>query len=206
MTTIISGLFDEAESARAAVADIKAAGIPDANISIIANDVERALSSHFDMSRRSDYSDDAGVGGGVGAAVGGLTGLLAGLGAIAIPGLGPIVGAGWLVATLAGAAGGAAVGGVVGGIVGQMTLSGIPEHEAEVYAEGVRRGATLVTVRAEDLAQSSEIDAVFRSHHMVDIDARGSAYREGGWTSFDENATPYTEKEISEERARYVKR
>ena len=90
------------------------------------------------------------LGAGIGAAVGGIGGLLAGLGLIAIPGIGPVVAAGWLAATAAGAAGGALVGAAAGGLVGALTQAGVPENDAHVYAEGIRRGGTLVTAKVDE--------------------------------------------------------
>ena len=86
------------------------------------------------------FAEDAGKGAGIGAAVGGVGGLLTGLGLMAIPGVGPVVAAGWLAATAAGAVTGAAVGGAAGGIIGGLTDAGVSEDDAHVYAEGVRRG------------------------------------------------------------------
>ena len=77
--------------------------------------------------------------------MGGTAGLPAGLGLLAIPGLGPVVAAGWLAATAVGAAAGAAT----GGIVGALTEAGVSEEEAHSYAEGVRRGGTLVSARVQ---------------------------------------------------------
>jgi len=85
----------------------------------------------------------AGAGAGVGATVGGVAGLLAGLGIMAIPGVGPVVAAGWLVSTLAGAA----AGGVTGGVLGALTQAGVSKEDAEVYAEGLRRGGAVVSAR-----------------------------------------------------------
>jgi hypothetical protein len=85
------------------------------------------------------------TGAGVGTAVGGAAGLLAGLGLLAIPGVGPVVAAGWLVATAVGAVAGAATGGLIGGLTG----AGVSEDDAHVYAEGVRRGGSLVADSGE---------------------------------------------------------
>ena len=85
-------------------------------------------------------------GAGIGGALGGGAGLLAGLGLLAIPGLGPVVAAGWLASTAVGAAAGAAAGGIVGALVD----AGEPEEHANVYSESVRRGGTLVTARVAD--------------------------------------------------------
>src|SRR5947207_11774476 len=104
----------------------------------------------------------AATGAGVGAVVGGLGGLLLGLGALAIPGIGPIIAAGPLVAALGGAAAGAAV----GGLIGALTKMGVPEEEAHIYAEGVRRGGTLVTVTADD-ANTDTIVSVLNGHGAV---------------------------------------
>jgi hypothetical protein len=97
---------------------------------------------HADVNEVSDAAKGAGIGG----ALGGVAGLLAGLGLLAIPGLGPVVAAGWLASTAAGAAAGAATGGIVGALVD----SGEPEENAHVYSEAVRRGASLVSIRASD--------------------------------------------------------
>lgn len=87
-----------------------------------------------------------GTGAGIGILLGGGVGLLAGIDALSVPGLGPLVAAGWLVATLAGAAAGAALGGLFGALAG---ASG-DDSETRLYAEAMRRGA-LVTVRADDV-------------------------------------------------------
>ncbi|GJE62646.1 hypothetical protein MPOCJGCO_4779 [Methylobacterium trifolii] len=109
--------------------------------------------------------------------LGGGAGLLAGLGLLAIPGVGPVVAAGWLVATVTGAGVGAAAGGLIGGLTG----AGLSEHEAERYAEGVRRGGTLVTVRAgEDLAD--RVMTILDRSGSIDLDERAQGWRAQGWT------------------------
>jgi hypothetical protein len=132
-------------------------------------------------------STGAGAGATIGTILGGGAGLLAGLGLLAIPGVGPLVAAGWLVATLTGAGVGAAGGGILGSLVG----AGVPEEHAHVYAEGVRRGGTLVTVRADD-AQRTMVEQIMNRYTPVDVDARGAEYRAGGWSRFDEAAPAYT--------------
>ncbi len=99
-----------------------------------------------------------------GTVLGGGAGLLAGLGMLAIPGIGPVVAAGWLVATALGAGVGAASGGLLGSLIG----AGVAETDAHTYAEGVRRGGTLVTVRAEG-NQSAMVEAILAKHAAVDI-------------------------------------
>jgi hypothetical protein len=127
----VTGLFDNYEAAKDAVARLENAGFPSDDISIV--------SHHRDDDSESNAGSGAGVGAGLGAAVGGAGGLLTGLGFMAIPGVGPVVAAGWLAATLTGAVGGAVVGGVVGGLIGALTESGVSEEDAHLYAEGVLR-------------------------------------------------------------------
>ena len=141
----------------------------------------------------------------IGAAVGGVGGLLTGLGLLAIPGVGPVVAGGWLVATAAGAVTGAVVGGAAGGLVGSLTGAGVPEHDANFYAEGVRRGGTLVTARVDD-ARASAAREILQRYKLVDPALRGAVYRESGWTSFDPNAPAYTADQVAAERHRYIGR
>jgi hypothetical protein len=107
--------------------------------------------------------------------LGGLGGILVGLGALAIPGLGPVIAAGPIVAGLAGAGVGAAAGGLVGGLVGW----GIPEDEAKGYAEGVRQGGTLVMVRATE-GQIEKIEEIMNRHYLVNLQERPAASRRQG--------------------------
>src|ERR1700760_2545057 len=122
MTQTLTGLFDQYDDARRAVQDLEAAGVPHRDVSIVANN---AAGPHTPSATAPEASEDAGKGAGIGAAVGGVGGLLAGLGLLAIPGVGPVVAAGWLVATAAGAATGAVVGGAAGGLVGSLTGAGV---------------------------------------------------------------------------------
>lgn len=201
MTQTVTALYDTYDAAASAVNALEAAGIPHADISIVSNNVD----NRYDKDRASNAAEDAGKGAGVGAAVGGIGGLLTGLGLMAIPGVGPVVAAGWLVATAAGAATGAVVGGAAGGLVGSLTGAGVPERDAQFYAEGVRRGGTLVTARVGD-ARASAAREILQRYKAVDPDIRATAYREGGWTSFDENAPAYTADQVAAERARYQER
>jgi hypothetical protein len=119
---------------------------------------------------------------------------LAGLGLLAIPGVGPVVAAGWLVALAVGAAGGAAAGGLLGGLVG----SGISKEHAEVYAEGIRRGGTLVSVRAAE-EQVARVESIL-DRNAVDPAARRDHYTSAGWSAYDTNAPLLTAADIERER------
>ncbi|SDR59497.1 hypothetical protein SAMN05519103_06443 [Rhizobiales bacterium GAS113] len=197
MTTTITGLFDTYEAAARAVAELEAAGVPHSDISLVANNVDKSWSPT--TSRTTDDSASAaGSGASVGAALGGGAGLLAGLGMLAIPGLGPVVAAGWLASTAVGALAGAAA----GGIVGALTAAGESPERAEVYAEGVRRGGSLVSARvSDDLATRAR--SILSDNGAIDPDIRRAAYRKAGWNRFDSKAPPYTAAEIERDRTLY---
>jgi hypothetical protein len=199
MTQIVTALYDTYDSAASGVGALEAAGVPASDISIVSNNID----NRYTRDRPAHTAEDAGKGAGIGAAVGGVGGLLTGLGMIAIPGVGPAVAAGWLVATAAGAITGAVVGGATGGLVGALTGAGVPERDANFYAEGVRRGGTLVTARVDD-ARASTARGILKHHKLVDPTLRGAAYRESGWTSFDPDAPAYTAEQVATERHRYM--
>lgn len=188
----VSGLFDNHADARAAVSALEDAGISSDNISIVGRDGE---------GRDSNAGEGAAAGAGIGAAVGGTGGLLAGLGMLAIPGVGPVVAAGWLAATAAGAVAGAVAGGAAGGLIGSLTKEGVDEDDAHVYAEGVRRGSTLVSARVDD-DEIGVAQAIIDDHTPVDLDTRRASYREAGWDRFDGSLPEYTDDDVVKERDR----
>lgn len=194
----VTALYDTYDEARAAVMALEDAGVPSDDISIISHKPDGT-----DVEGQGSYAaEGAGTGAGIGALAGGAGGLLTGLGLLAIPGVGPVVAAGWLAATAAGAAAGAVVGGAAGGIVGAMVDSGVPEEQANVYAEGVRRGGAVVTARVDD-GKGAQAEAILNRSRAVDVNQRRAAYLEQGWQRFDETADPYTAQQIAVERERY---
>jgi hypothetical protein len=205
MTVTISRLYNNHEDARAAVRALESAGVAHGDISILASNADNWYSPDRkddtypdrDLDGRDDRAEAAGAGAGIGATVGGAAGLLAGLGILAIPGVGPVVAAGWLAATLAGAA----AGGATGGIVGALTQAGVGKEDADVYAEGLRRGGAVVSARVPD-GDGPRLQAVM-DRAAVNIPERTAAYRKGGWKSFDPRATPYTADQIRKERSLY---
>jgi hypothetical protein len=177
----ITAMFDRYADAAKAVGRLEAAGIPHSDISIVSNDAsQRAASGHAGTSHGHDDDDTktgAGTGATLGTALGGGAGLLAGLGMLAIPGLGPVVAAGWLASTLVGAGAGAASGGLIGSLAG----AGVDEAHAHSYAEGISRGGTLVTVRADETHYSHAVD-ILDDDGTVDMDERETNWRSEGWT------------------------
>lgn len=194
----VSGLFDNYDDAVSAVRAIEAAGVPRDDISIIANNT-----GEWYREETSGAATGAETGAGIGAVAGGAGGLLAGLGLMAVPGVGPVVAAGWLVSTLAGAAAGAVVGGAAGGLIGALTDAGVPEQDAHVYAEGIRRGGTLVTARVDEGLQGTA-EAILQRARRIDIETRRNDYTAQGWSRFDEASPPLTAREAELERERYA--
>ncbi len=193
----ITALFDTYDHAASAVRAVKDAGISSTDISVVANNVSGDLRGD-DM----DAEEGAAAGAGVGAVAGGGAGLLAGLGTLAIPGIGPVIAGGWLLATAVGALAGAAIGGAAGGLLGALASAGVPEEEAHIYAEGVRRGGTLVSVRADD-SRVDSVAAILRNSAGVDLDQRRSDYLAEGWKGFDEDAPAYSQEQIRDYRTSY---
>ena len=188
MSIIVSRLFQTYDQATKAVADLETSGIPHADISLVASNAEghHTVTSRAAGDTVADAETGAGTGATVGTVLGGGAGLLAGLGMLAIPGVGPVVAAGWLIATAVGAGVGAASGGLLGSLVG----AGVNEADAHVYAEGVRRGGTLVTVRAPE-GMAPTVETVLSRYSGVDAATRGAEYRASGWERFDETAPAY---------------
>jgi len=197
MTRTITGLYDSYEDAELAVRDLEAAGIRDEDISLMANNTGERYSRQVKEGNEAGTGAEAGAT--FGAVVGGTVGILAGVGMLAIPGIGPVVAAGWLAAAAAGVVGSAAAGGAGGGLIGAMIGNGVPEEDANFYAEGVRRGGTLVTIRAEDHLAAT-VEGILRQHDSVDLVARRTAYQEAGWSRFDENVPIYDSDEVARER------
>jgi hypothetical protein len=205
MTVTISRLYNSHAEAQEAVNNLEAAGVDHGDISIIASNADDWYSSDpktptfpdRDLDGKDDRAEAAGTGAGVGAAIGGGAGLLAGLGLMAIPGVGPVVAAGWLVATLTGAV----AGGATGGIIGALTQAGVSKDEADIYAEGLRRGGAVVSARVAD-TEASRLQALM-DRSAVRLTDRSAAYRKAGWKSFDPKAQPYNVEQVRREREMY---
>ncbi len=195
MIKTVIGSFDTLAQASEVARDLRAAGFLDSDINVIAHSERTG-----DPEARDNVNDDtnnAAVGAVAGGALGGAAGLAVSLMGIAIPGIGPILAAGPIVAALAGAGTGA----VAGGLIGGLTELGVPEAEAEYYAESVRRGGAVVTVRVDE-SRVDEAEALLGRHGAIDINERVERWRGEGWSGYDPDARPYSADEISRDRAR----
>ena len=197
MTTTVIGLYDRLEDAQNAVSELVSVGFPREDISIVAADTEGKFKTYVGESS-AEGGEGVATGAGVGAAVGGLGGLLVGIGALAIPGIGPVLAAGPIASALIGMG----VGAVTGGLLGALVDAGVPEEQANLYAEGVRRGGTLVKVTATE-DRVDEANRIMDRFNPIDIDQRATTWRSEKWSSFDPNATPYTQTDFERERSRF---
>lgn len=170
MEKTVVALYDNLDTAQTAVRDLIDNGFSRDDISVVRTN-QRGDYTTGNMAHGESDASSAAAGAGIGAVLGGLAGLLVGLGALAIPGIGPIVAAGPLATALAGAGLGAAT----GGLVGALADAGVPEDDAGNYAEGVRRGGTLVTVRTEEDQVERAADILNR-FAPVDINQRAGEW------------------------------
>jgi hypothetical protein len=192
MTKTVVAFFDDITVARQVVEDLVNADFVRSSISLITNDAHNQYSQYLDK----DYTPrrdavTASEGAGFGAIVGALTGLLAGLAALTIPGVGILIVAGPIVAGLTGAVAGA----LTGGITGALIKSGVPEDKAPYYAEGIRRGGTLISVQTYDVLRAENI---MNRHGAINIHERFNLWQQTGWKGFgDETIEPGLTTELS---------
>jgi hypothetical protein len=166
---VVIGIVDAEIQAENIVARLGKDGFPNSDISAIFPD--KHGSKDFAHEHNTKAPEGAVVGVTSGGVVGGALGLLAGIGALAIPGLGPFIAAGPLMAALSGAAAGAAVGGVAGGLIGL----GIPEIEAKKYEGKLRGGNILIAAHVSDSDQEKRAKEIFRQEGAHDISSTSEA-------------------------------
>ena len=155
--------------AEAIVDRLKSTGFSNSDISVLFPD--KRGTKDFAHEHNTKAPEGATTGAGAGGVVGGAVGWLAGIGALAIPGVGPLIAAGPIMAALSGAAVGAAVGGVTGALVGM----GIPEYEAKRYEGKIKGGNILISVHSEDSEQTKRAKAIFEEFGAQDISTTGEA-------------------------------
>ncbi|MCB0016609.1 MAG: hypothetical protein KDE09_02405 [Anaerolineales bacterium] len=198
MKTVV-GLFDELSEARILVEDLANSGFDRDDISLVARDLDGTYATELETSRETAViAEGATTGAVTGGVVGSIGGVLLGLGALAIPGVGPVIAAGPIVAGITGAVAGAVAGGLIGGLIAW----GIPEEEAGYYAEGVRRGGTLVALKVDEANVNKAVNIMER-HDPVDISRRSAFWRAAGWNGYDPEAAPYDSEGYRQELVRY---
>src|SRR3982075_1507888 len=203
MLITVCRLYDSYIDANRVVLALEAAGVPPSETSGISNNSDTwyraAKTASVVPARRDDAGREADgkvEGAAIGAAIGATAATAASLiTMLAIPGVGAVVGAGWLAAML----GSMAIGGVAGGLLGALTNAGISEKDAQVFVEGVRRGGTLVVAKVPQ-SGLPRIEAIM-NQCAVKLEERRELYRKAGWQSFDPNAVPYTADQVRSERA-----
>ena len=167
--TAVFGIYPTYESVERAVDALRAAGFRGTDISVLFP--ENVGTKDFAHEKGTKAPEGATTGASAGAVVGGTLGWLTGIGALAIPGLGPFIAAGPIMAALAGAAVGAAAGGITGALVGL----GIPEYEAKQYEGKIRKGNMLISVHTEDGKEVDKAKDIFKREGATDISYTGEA-------------------------------
>ena len=165
-------LVDTEIQADAVVEKLRSSGFSDNDISVLFPD--KGSTREFAHKKETKMPEGATVGASTGGAIGGTIGLLAGIGALAIPGLGPFIAAGPIIAALSGGAIGMGVGGLTGALIGL----GIPEYEAKRYEGKVKEGGILISVHSENNEETSSAKAIFREEGAHDISSTGEAHAE----------------------------
>jgi hypothetical protein len=167
--TAVFGIFKTVEEAERAVDTLAAARFPHSAISVLTPDT----ASTRDFAHHKDTKAPEGTTAGVtaGGVIGGTLGVLAGVGALAIPGVGPFIAAGPIMAGLAGLG----IGGAVGGLVGALVGMGIPEYEAKRYEGRVKDGGTLLSVHCDASDQVSRAKDILKSSGATDISSTGES-------------------------------
>ncbi len=164
----VAGLFAQQEDLERVLQELKASGFTPEQVSLVARD--KGVTREVVETTGMGVGEGAGVGAVAGGITGGLLGWLLGIGALAIPGIGPIVAAGVLATTL----GGAAIGAAAGGLVGALVDLGIPEEEATLYQEGISRGGMLLTVHANSDAQLYGANEAMRRNGGTEVRTYGA--------------------------------
>jgi hypothetical protein len=167
MAKAVFGLVDTESQAERIVDSLKSAGFPNNDISVLFPD--KGGTRDFAHEKATKAPEGAATGAGVGGVTGGVLGWLVGIGSLAIPGVGPFIAAGPIMAALAGAGVGAAVGGLSGALVGM----GIPELEAKQYEGKIKSGNILISVHSEDSTETSRAKEIFERAGAHDISSTG---------------------------------
>jgi hypothetical protein len=174
--TAVFGIYSSMASVEGAVGALQRAGFRNTDISVLFP--ENAGTRDFAHEKGTKAPEGATAGAGTGAVVGGALGWLAGIGALAIPGVGPFIAAGPIMAALAGAG----VGGAVGGITGALIGMGIPEYEAKRYEGRIKKGGILLSVHSDNSEWTKRAKDILEQTGAEDISSTGEARADYGKT------------------------
>ncbi len=169
MKNSVIGIVETQIQAERIVDELQERGVPSGDISVLFPDKRGTKDFAYEHNTKAPEGAVAGMG--AGGVVGGTLGLLAGIGALAIPGVGPLIAAGPIMATLSGVAAGAAVGGVAGALIGL----GVPEFEAKSYEGKIRGGNLLIAVHTDNSETEKRTKQIFTSNGAHDIAVTGDA-------------------------------
>lgn len=165
----VFGIFASRASTENAVDQLKLAGFRNSDISVLMADKD--TTKEFAHEKHTKAPEGAATGAGAGLVIGGAFGWLAGIGALAIPGVGPLIAAGPIMAALAGAGIGSTVGGISGALIG----FGIPEFEAKRYEGSVKNGGILLSVHCDTDDWADRAETVLKDNGARDIAATSEA-------------------------------
>lgn len=165
----VFGIYRTRESVEQAVDALRAADFRNTDISVLFS--ENVGTKDFAHEKHTKFPEGSSAGAGTGAVIGGAFGWLTGIGALAIPGVGPFIAAGPIVAALAGAG----AGGVLGGIAGALVGMGIPEYEAKRYEGRVKEGGILLSVHCDDADWKKRAMEILKQTGANDIGSEGEA-------------------------------
>jgi hypothetical protein len=168
MDRSVAALYDTIEQARHAVQELVQSRFKRESISLVAVDSMGHYARHLNTEAKGEDGVTTGQGAGFGAVIGALTGTLFALSALTIPGVGPVIAAGPVLAALTEAGVGMVAGSITGGIVASLVKSGVPRDEAALYSEGVRRGGSLVIVATDD-AHYAQARTLLDVHNPIKI-------------------------------------
>lgn len=191
MSTTVFCVAPSQTVANAIVSRLKSSGFSDNDISVLFPD--KSTTRDFAHEQNTKAPEGASIGAGAGGVAGGTLGLLAGIGLLAIPGVGPFIAAGPIMAALSGIAVGAAAGGITGALIGM----GIPEIEAKRYEGKLKDGNILISVYAEDSTHAKRAREIFETEHANDITTGSTASAPNGDSKDRSSSDAYRDRRDS---------
>ncbi len=201
MARTVVALYDDIQTAHDVLQALSQEGFYRDDMSVIGYDPEGRYADYIETEVEPVGESEVAAGAGIGAVIGAIGGLMVGLSALVVPGVGPVIAAGSIATTLLGAG----VGAVAGGLIGALVEAGVPEEEAEYYAEAVRRGGYLVLLNTVEDRVPEAVEVMNR-YNPADVETRTVRWREQGWAGYEAEAEPYTYEAVETERSYWAER